>query len=117
MAYRLRERSEEQKKLAFWGKETVWVRRGNCRWIPQYEDKNYEGKMYPLTDKVRIGDFSWKRVPLISLPLKEKEKLWQKFCDEDIEKRLNSMPSFLHLTPILKEIHFNLLQVCILLKK
>ena len=119
MAYLYHSESETQQRAAFWRMKNVWVKRGDCRWIPRSEDKNNEGKHYPLTDKVRIGECSWERVPFSSVTVEEKEKLWQnsrqhvrpKVTDREFERRLNSLPPRLHLHPILETIAFHLEEV------
>ena len=92
----------------------MWLKRGECRWIPKSEDVKNEGKYYILNgDKVRIGECSWEHVPFASISLEDKEKLWQKHrqqnvpsqvVDPEFEKRLNSLPPQLHLHPILETV-------------
>ena len=120
MAYVYHSQSETQQRAAFWGMKNVWVKRGDCRWIPASEDKNKEGKRYILNgNKVRIGECSWEHVPMSSVPLEDKEKLWQnsrqhvrpQVADPEFERRLNSLPPRLHLHPILETIASHLEEV------
>ena len=120
MAYLYHSQSETQQRAAFWKMKNVWVKRGECRWIPRFEDKTNEGKYYILNDnKERIGECSWEYVPFSSVTLKEKEKLWQQsrkhagpaVIDREFEGRMKSLPSRLHLHPILETIALHLEEV------
>ena len=90
----------------------MWVKHGECGWIPRSEDVRNEGKYYILNDgKVRIGDCLWKYVPFASVSLEDKEKLWQNHRqhialvhDPVFERRLNSLPPELHHHPILETV-------------
>ena len=90
----------------------MWVKRGDCRWISECEDKKKEGKHYILHKKVQIGERWWESVSAASIPSMEKHQLWQDLrknvCpqvdDPEFERRMNSLPARLQFHPILETV-------------
>ena len=92
----------------------MWVRRGDCRWIPKSEDERHEGKRYILNEgKVRLGDCRWESVPAASITTDKKHQLWQDLTKKQVfprvddpafETRMKALPVHLQLHPILETI-------------
>ena len=90
----------------------MWVKRGDCRWIPKSEDVKKEGKRYLLNrDKVRLGDCRWESVPSTRIQTDKKHQLWQDLTknetfppvdDSAFEIRMKALPERLQLHPILE---------------
>ena len=97
----------------------MWIKRGDCHWIPENEDVRNEGRRYPLHKKVCIGDRRWESVPVGSLSMEERNQVWQdlprivypQVHDVEFERRMKNLPKELQTHVILETMAPNLEEV------
>ena len=103
--------SAAYQKQVFFRRKNLWVKRGDCRWIPASQDTDKRGKRYILNrGMVRIGDCQWEAVPARLFTPEAKIQIWQNYPKMDyppvrdalFEARMAALPPKLQ-TPVILE--------------